>query len=98
MGATGHEFLISDMQQATRRCSNVHILANAFDTSGLMEIPSSDALPGRLSVPSKRYIKVPNSPDHVPVCPDRQNLHLLLLHDIFQLAADLSRLSHELWM
>ena len=51
MEAAEDEFFIPNMQQATCRRSNVHVLPNSLDTRGLMEISSSDALSGPLSIP-----------------------------------------------
>ncbi len=77
--------------------SNVDELANALDTSRLMEIPSGDRFSGSLVGQwSTSCDQRSDLPQNIEVRPSRNDLHLLEFHDIFQLDAHFPSLTEEL--
>ena len=86
-------------QKAAHPGPNVHIFPNTLDTSRLMEVSGCNAFPATNSASLRNMcFEAEHIPHDIPVRANGQKIHLLLLHDVFELPSNFPCFAHEFWM
>ena len=81
--------------EVTYSSPDINVLSNTLDSGSLVEVSGYDAFP---AISAFDHVSEKNIPNDVPICTAGQYLHLLSLHDIFQLTSDFSCFPHQFRM